>query len=316
MNMKEVSPKPVEREQVITGIEISEYQSGIPLRGWESVESALRAFSMGVSRVSISAESRKVLAADPHPIIVPFPKGNFLNQMFKEAKRVTKSQGRWQRDYKDDGAGSFSGTRVGVEKVKRTGDYILKLDVARIGAEAEKDLAEYLGIERGLVWKNVTVKLEPEGDQFRVDFEDMVRRLDGVIDYLNPWGPWEREEELRITGEDVARQLLTNDRDGEGGFFVLGLKDGLEVAIGMGLVGQRFTWENMERSGDKWRVDGSVLTGPLETDYRDETKFLSPSISISIRSETEGRYNRVPVVDPKKKEIVNDLAERVAESFK
>ena len=334
---KEVAPKPAERETVITGVEVSEYQSGIPLKGWESVENALRTFSSGAPRASRSteshqmkavAESQGAFATGFYTIAAPHLKGgaSFVDQMLEEAKRGTESQGRWHRSYDYDGVGSFFKTTVEVDQVKGTDGYILKLNAAYVGTEVEEGLAEHLGVERGLSWKNVTVGLEPVGDQFRADFEDVVRRLDGVIDYLNLPAeagkksklPWKKgkEEPGRITGKDVVQQFLITDRYGDSGDpFILGSKDGIEVTIGMGRVGRRFEWQKGEKSEDRWHADGAVLTGPLDTDYRDETKLVPPSISISIRPESEDRYSRMPIVDPEKKELMADLAERVAKSF-
>jgi hypothetical protein len=100
------------------------------------------------------------------------------------------------------------------------------------------------------------------------------------------------------------------------GKFVLGVKDGVEVTVGLGRVGRRFEYNQGHKSEDRWHVEGATITGPLDTDYRDETKFVPPSISISMHPRSEEKYNRLPAVDPKMKATMNGLASGIAAAFK
>jgi len=311
-----------ERRSAVTGVEITQYESGIPLKGWESVGNALNIFASGASRGSRATEQHQMKAVGEsyggfdaafYAIAAPHMRGggsSFVEEMLKEAEPSVKSRGQWSRSYDYDGQGSFFKTTVEVSRAGIGDDYILQLNAAYVGNQVEEGLAESLGVERGLSWKNVAVEFEPEGTQFRIDFDQVAERLQGVTATLDV-------KPKSLTGKDIVAHLMKTDKYGESeGPFVIGVKDGVEVTVGMGRVGRRFEYSQGKKSEDRWHVEGATITGPLDTDYRDETKFVPPSISVSMHPKSEERWNRLPAVEPKMKSTMVDLANGIAAAFK
>ena|SRR3989344_9484648 len=311
-----------ERRTEVTGVEVTQYESGIPLKGWESVRNALDIFASGASRGSRATEQHQMKAVGEsygglglafYAIASPHMQGSgssFVEQMLKEAEPSVKSRGSWSRSYDYDGQGSFFKTTVEVNKVGKEDGYLLQLNAAYVGNQVEEGLAETLGAERGLSWKNVAVEFEPEGTQFKIDFDQVAEKLRGVVATLDT-------KARSITGKDIVAHLMKTDKYGESeGPFVLGVKDGVEVTVNLGRVGRRFEYSQGKRSEDRWHVEGATITGSLDTDYRDETKFMPPSISVSMHPKSEDKYNRLPAVDPKMKATMNGLASEIATAFK
>lgn len=311
-----------EKRTAVTGAEVTQYESGIPLKGWESVKNALDIFASGASRGSRTTEQHQMkamgesyggLALAFYAIAAPHMQGSgssFVEGMLKEAEPSVKSRGSWERHYDYDGQGSFFKTTVEINKVGKEDGYLLQLNAAYVGNQVEEGLAEALGAERGLSWKNVAVEFEPEGTQFKIDFSQVAEKLLGVVATLDT-------KAKSITGEDIVAHLMKTDKYGESeGPFVLGVKDGVEVTVNLGRVGRRFEYSQGHKSEDRWHVEGATITGPLDTDYRDETKFMPPSISVSMHPKSEDKYNRLPAVDPKMKATMNGLANEIATAFK
>lgn len=308
-------------ELQITGVEISEYHSGIPLQGWESVSNALDIYSTGRSRSSRATrndlEKNAVQQGGPMGLFLVMAttgdRSSFVQEMLKEAEAGVKSRGSWQRHYDYDGQGVFHKTTIEIQRLAELKDgYLVGLNAAYVGKEVEDGLAETLGVEQGLQWKSVNVGLTPDGDQFRIDFAQVVNRLQPVLaDLSQPKG---RE---RISGLEVANYFMsTNEWRKQATNYILGVKDGIEVTLDLGRVERRFEYRNGDVVADNWRQEGPILSGLLDRDYEDETKFVPPSFVVSMHRFSEERYNRLPAVDPKMKATMNDLAERVAAAFK
>ncbi len=291
----------VERMPAITGVEVTQCESGIPLKGWDSVKGALYVFAKGCSPGRMATES------------IPYIEGgeeSFVDAMLEEAQPAVESRGHWHRHYDRVGAVSFYKTQVDINRVSK-GGYVLQLNAAFVGNQVEEGLAETLDVERGLLWKNVAVQFEPEGDQFRINFDEVAERLRGVVASLD-----KKAKRGEIVGRDIVDHLMkVNEWGNSVGPFVLGRKDGVEVTVGLGRVGRRYEYQEWEKSEDRWQVDGATISGPLGTDYLDETKFVPPSISISLRPKNKDRYSILPAVDPKAIATMHELAELITEAF-
>jgi hypothetical protein len=311
-----------EGRPVFTGVEVTQYESGIPLKGWESVKNALNIFASGASRASRATEQDQMKAmgesfggfgAAFYAIATAYISGggsSFVDRMLQEAEPSVQSMGRWSRSYDYDGQGSFFKTTVEINRADKKDGYILQLNAAYVSNQVEEGLAEALRVERGLSWKNVAVKFEPAGSQFKIDFDQIAKRLRGVAATLDT-------RATSIAGKDIVAALMKINQYGESeGSFVLGVKDGVEVTVSLGRVGKRFEYSQGKKSEDRWHVQGATISGPLDTDYRDETKFVAPSISIFMRPRSEEKYNRLPAVDPKMKATMHGLASGIAAAFR
>lgn len=310
----------------ITGVEISEYRCGIPLLGWDSVKGALNAFANGASKKSRATEKNQLQAIGEemggfamafYGVFAPHLQGSgnqFVEEMLQRAEPSIKKHGCWEHHYDYDGMGSFFKTTVDIKTLPEQKDaYLLELHAAYVGKEVEDGLAEYLGVEQGLQWKNVKVGLAPEGNQFKIDFDPVAEKLQPIIAEL-----FQLKGSKRITGIDVANYFMTVNEYKEQAYnFVLGIKDGVEVVLNLGEVKRRFEHRNGKVVADNWSQKESVISGLLGRDYNyeDETKLAPPSFIISIHRFSNEKYNRLPVVDPAMKATMNDLANKIASLF-
>lgn len=229
---------------------------------------------------------------------------------------------------------SFFKSRVEITRLDDLKDgYLLELNAAYVDKEVEGGLAETLGVEQGLQWKSVNVGLEPVETNFRVDFDAVADRLRPLYEELDP-APTPQPRGLRqrlveavrgeqptekpaLTGEAIVRTLLVTDEYTSGSNpFVLGLKDGVEVSLNLGRVGDRFNWRNGNRDEELWKAEGAILTGPLAESYSEDRHLEQPSITVSIKPYSKDRYDRLPAIDPKMKATMNELAEGVAATFR
>lgn len=330
-------------ELSITGVKISEYRSGIPLKGWENVESALKVFESGAARKSNAVLDHEVkaygdayggLGAALFLLGNSQGRGTFVDELLKEARPSVQNRGQWQRHYDYDGPGRFHKTSVEIKALPNLEDsYLLGLNAAYVGKDVEDGLAETLGVEQGLQWKSVNVELEPVGTNFRVNFDAVADRLKPLYEELDPAPTPELRgfrqrlvevvrgeqptEKPEFTGEAIVRTLLATDEYTSGSNpFVLGVKDGVEVSLNLGRVGDRFNWRNGNRSEELWQVEGAVLSGPLAESYSDKGGLEIPSLTVSIKPFSEDRYDRLPAIDPEMKATMSDLTEKVAAAFR
>lgn len=341
-----------ERELKVVGVEVDEYLSGIPLSGWENIRSALNAFASGKPRRSRATEDHNLKAyTEMHPLAGMLflqtnrrePENSFVDRLLKEAEPAVKERGRWSRSYDYDGQGSFHKTSVEIEDItpvdEKTNDglYLLGLNAAYVGKGVEDGLAEYLGVEQGLQRKSVHVKLEPEGNQFAIDFDKVAQKLQPLLPQLHSEteaGPENfflnllsaviksPETETALTGEEIVRQMLAADsyRSRDANPIVLGTKDikddRVEVALELGRVGDRYDWRGGNRDRELWNIDGATVRGPLAQSYQEEGKPELPSLILTVRRAAQkDEYSRLPVVNPDVKTEMNLLANQIAALF-
>lgn len=341
--LQEQSNVPRNPEMKIAGVNITEYRSGIPLSGFDSVASALHTFSTGRSGSSratkddLEGNVARMGGAMGMGIFLLATAGQdrstFVERMLQEAQPAVNGNGRWSRHYDYDGQGVFHKTTVELTKLPEQEDaYLLGLNAAYVGKEVEDGLAETLGVEQGLQWKGVNVVLEPEGSNFRIDFDQVADRLQDIYAELEPAPTPEprgfrqrlveavrktptENERLPLTGERIIQELLTTDGHRDSNSVVLGIKDGVEVSVGLGRVGDRFNWKGGNRDEELWRAEGTVLTGPLAESYERDGQLEAPSVSFSVKRYSEDRYDRLPAIDPAMKTTMNELASKIAASF-
>ena len=330
--MSQEIPDPAQQDKIgkantpelkIIGVGVNEYRLGIPLKDWESVKAALNIFASGASKGSRATERHQLKAVGDsfggeglayYGLMAPHLKGPgsaFVGQMLQEAEPVIESRGFWSRSYDYDGPGSFFKTTVEIKRLpEQEGAYLLELNAAYVGKDVEDGLAETLGVEQGLQWKSVDVRFEPEAFGFRIDFGEVARRLQGVYAEL------QTTEKPALTGRDILKTLLEIDPDrlSDSTPFVLGVKDGIEVTLNLGRVGDRFD-RRQDSKTPLWGLEDSVLTGRLAEKWGEEGKFDDPSIVITVRRFSKREFDRLPALDPAMKARMNDLASKIASAF-
>lgn len=337
-------------ELKITNVRISEHRTGIPLKGWDNVHDALRTFQTGKTRSARVTQrnlkdniARDYSEAGLELIYAASDRMNagrdMVDEMLHDAEVAVKGErGRWSRDFDYDAMGTcFFKSTVDITRVPNEEDvYLLGLNAAYVGREVEDGLAKTLGIEQGLQWKVVVAELEPVGAKFRVNFDEVVDRIKPLYETLDPvpapkpryyWSilnkateAAEQGEKTNLSGEKIVRTMLATDEYTFGANpFVLGLKNGIEISLSLGQVGDRFSLNRNtgKKEQELWEVDGAVLTGPLAESYREKGKLLPPSLVFSMERYTGEKYvTPVPVIDPEVILMIDNFAERIADAFR
>lgn len=312
---QELSTGVVTPELKITSIETLDRFMGIPLKGLDSVESALRLFATGrtvsgrATRNDLEENILDAGGAMGLGVYLMSPLGkdspDFVTKMLEEAREEIRESGKWRRNYDYDGQGVFHKTAVEIDKIPDKEDiYLLKLWAAYVGGEVEDGLAESLGIEQGLQFKHISASLESQGDKFAIDFDAVAKKLQPLyVDFYPKGAP--------LTGDSLLDVMLAVDsRDKNTRSFPIGARNGIDVSFDLGRLGHRIKWKNGEPSEDTWSREGNVLMGPLVEDRSEEGKFESPSIIVSINRHSQDRWDRLPAIDPEMKAEMNEIGSK------
>lgn len=328
----------------VTGVEISEYRGGIPLSGWQSVEAALETFASGRTKKSRATQQN----IEDHVenvgggiglglyflTLARMDRDSFVGDLLKEAQEALKGRDRWSRHYDYDGLGTvFFKTTVEIDRIPDLQEgYLLGLNAAYVGKEVEDGLSETLGVEQGLHRKSVSVKLEPRGSEFRIDFDKVAEKIHPFYTQIEEGKKFNdikaNLKELKrtltgkkplsteLTGENVLRKLLdVEPYSGDTNPFLLGIHEGLEVYFNLGRVGYRFYNERGARRRELWRSEGAILSGPLAKSHNEIGKSEPPSIVFTVRRFSRDRFNRIPAIDPAMKVSMDELANKIAGIF-
>lgn len=104
----------------ITNVSVEHYDSGIPLKGWSSVRSALSLYASGVAKGSHATNNEQVKAIGQsyggiglgiYLLSAPHMQGvsnSFVDLMTAEAIIALQERDYWSRSYDYDGQGSSS----------------------------------------------------------------------------------------------------------------------------------------------------------------------------------------------------------------
>lgn len=193
-----------------------------------------------------------------------------------------------------------------------------------MGKEVEDGLAEYLGVEQGLIRKSVDIEFQSEQGQFAIDFNQVLKHLRKVRRGLNKPSPnvltrlafLAMGRRNATEGEKLVQHFMRLDRYESGPKpIVIGTKGNLEIVMQLGRVGHRFEYDNGQKSESHWEANGAVLMGPLDTDYSNKNLLVEPTISFTIRKQSKEEYSRLPILDPKEKQLAEDLASKIVSAF-
>jgi hypothetical protein len=302
----------------------------IPLKGWASVEAALKTYSNGFvkgSRDTSDKQERDIRQAHGGLAEALFVvtslhlgrEGSIDDEILPEAKKALAERDSWQKHFDYDGMGTpFFKTTVEIKVIDREQDlYGLGFYAAYVGDKPEEGLAEYLEIPRTFLWSSIIIQADPVGDdRFSFDFEQIIRKLDDIL------GTSE------IGGEAIAQAMMRYD-DCNGHHleskpgFVIKQEEDLRIFLSPGRVQERFPWHDPfgpeRRQLDTWSIDGSVLTGFLAESYSDRTKKEPPTLVISLSNHflnSWGMKENLPVWQPEKKERIIALTNQIVEALK
>lgn len=336
-------------ELKIHGVEVIERRRGIPLSGWKSVRNALELLGSatapyiertgkenlnidaGVTRADFQASVAKAEARvrlNPsriyHLALERSGQDPFVDSLVKEAEdTIREHRMYWTTDpyYRvasHIARGLVFGSFLTIRKIQgKHNAYLLEIDSPSTEG-AEHHLAESLGIERDLRWKAVMVGLEPDSDNFAIDFDQVLKR---VVSPLA--GLYGQEAENIVTGHSAARTLyeiamnVTDNHDSGSSSILLGERNGLAARVSLEGIGSPVAYGY--RIGDPilWTVEGAILRGPLVRDFLDQRRFSIPTIVFEIgRRGREWYKTPKTIIDSPTKAAINSLADRVASAFR
>lgn len=314
--------EPVTPESKIIGVTTSEQLSGIPLNTWKSVRSALITFT-GENRLKIHGLG-KPLTQDQKRYLEQ-RSTLFIDGILKAARPIVDGDnGHWERFYDYDGDTSFYKTKVDIRRVPELNAYLLGLSSAT-DKEAEAKLAKKLKIERGLLWKEISVQFKPNGDNFEIDFLEIVQRFQDIENQLlsTPIStPKEKRwREAELTAEVIIMDMLARRQ------ILFGNKNDVEVSLSLWGEGDRYQYESDgEVRKDLWRRRGFVLSGPLgrvgstltlsDRSLGKEGEIVPTSVIFTVRRyDNNFKPSNLPATHPSMKTAMNKLASEIADSF-
>lgn len=254
----------------------------IPLRGWEDVTAALSAFAHELPQQALDIPShprRAILDAFDAEDLPLFAGTSqrvewlqlFLEMELRKARAALENQTRWQGGYEYEGIGPFFKTAVDIVHLDRAQElYGLGLKSSGIGDQPERELADFLQVERCLYWCKVTIETSPEGNLFFFDFDQLLERLRGV------------HAAFHLSGEQLASELMAATDFGPGvqGPCALLFREGrLWIKLAPERVARRY-----DKRGDRlqWKREEGVLTGPLEEIWDRPGAYRPPTIAIEL----------------------------------
>jgi len=262
-------------------VEVVEHRRGILLNGIHSVKAALEVFITGSH-------------------------SEVLDEMFAEMyKHFAAGRRIFHKSYEQDGVGPFHNMVVNVRKCK--GDlYILTLTGFHTGDEPEIGLATVLDVMRTLSWLEVKISMPVVGEEFRVDFDEVMVNLRKVFKLHDC-----------ENGKFVVDAMLETDDSGDtaGDYMVDSTRD-MYVIMSLTDVGNPTDhtdgWPKVI-----WKAEGAVLKGALREKSDEPGKFMTPMLSIAVkRQEISPNRTFQSFITPEEKEGGLYLATLIAEAFK
>ncbi len=298
----------------ILNVSIDERRRFIPLKGWESVKSAIVTFEQGVrgsrdtEQVTIDAISDRSgpMAVGLFLLASVKTEGSsrLVEKLLVEGEKVLAKQDEYSKHYDYDGMGTaFFKTGVDIKVLDRPQDmYGIGIWAAYVGDKPEKGLAEHFGIPRALLSCSVEVEVEPSAENsFQFDFEPIAHKLEAMF-------------ETKMTGKQIAEAMMKQNKyDESKPGFILQRADGLEVSIKPGRVESRFVYRQAKR--DTWSINGSLFSGELQEDFKSEKRGAkaTPTFLVTLSSSDEDKqgYSR-PIWNPEEQKKATDLAGKIA----
>ena len=303
----------------ITKVTVEHYDRGIPLKGWDSVKSALNLYASGAVKGSHATENEQAkavgqsfgalglglyLVASPHMQGV---RNSFVERMTDEAHETLQERDHWSRHCDYDGQGVFFKTSVEITVLDRKEElYMLEINAAYVGSAPESELAEELGIPRALRYYMVTAEIKSEdGLHFAFDFEEALRAVDGVL----------KTDSLK--GVEIANTFMAGDRFAGIKPVQIFFGTGISVTVAPGRVERRYVYnKTSEAHQDTWTIEGPVLYGLLDSSYVDESRKEPPTIIFTVTNAQRDHFGySLPIWDADQKDRIDILSHQIAEAL-
>lgn len=280
--------------------------SGVPIVGREDLLKAIDLYasdppSSNLSSVRIPNRTSRIVRNKANEFSSIDDKDTFLRRL---KDRIQDELNRDRLVFKDFSFSSvvepFNGMSLAVRALGLKKElFVLKL--TRCGDESlEKKLAKMHGVERALNSIDVDAYLERDGDDVRIDFEELVRALDSV-EGLNT---------STLHGEAVLAEITDFGRREDK--FSLGNYDfppanGLVTKMSFYSIPQDYP---LSLNAHTLHINGSTLVAPLEENY-------FPRIQFQITGGTSDLgFLGEPITDGERKVTATNLGNSIESVFK
>ena len=291
-------------------------QRGIALQGIDAVKTAIQTFYSG--RVQGSDAKQASLMQDgglagafasvPLEQVHAGQKESWMDKRLEEMEQSLARRGFYRRHFDDDGVGPFLKTTVDVRPIPGEEQmYMLELNAAYAGDRVEKNLAAMLEIERGMASISVGKDMPVVADKCHIDFDKLLRRVQGVLDVND------------VSGEQVVAKILAHKPNDTPNGIVLGkcaANKNLTIALSMECIGWRLDHPSFDV--DLWSGEGSKLIVPVREEWEDRTKVLQPRVDFVI-SVAEPKKDVVgsslPTFDAAIKREMGELAKELEQAL-
>jgi len=209
--------------------------------------------------------------------------------------------------------GGYCGGRSNDIRIWVNLEELYVLNLLDVTNRDESILAEMLGVERGLLRTCVTLKLEPVGNRFEIDFEQLVRQVRNVLD-VKECGEGLRKcietscvyTQTIFEGEFLKVEVALQPPDQ-----LLQAKDGMRVIV----------------CDKNWSSCGSILTGPLSSfkgNLGGNPNVIPPRIYFVVERLVKAPKDFSsyilcypnPATTPKSRQEMLSLAENIAQQFR
>lgn len=302
----------------IIEVKTNSYYRSIPLQGWDSLSAALNLYAQGETKASLATRLRLVedmdaaygsgaldLMAEMKKI--QGPPDLFVTRLLTEARQRLNERDSWHGSYEYEAMGTpFFKASIDIELLDRSHEvYGLGISAAYVGDKPEEELAALLNIPRTLVRSTVIATTDPEpNDRFAFDFEQILRKLDDVL------------ETKHLTGTFLATEMMKGDQYSEPPSLLLFRDTGIQIVITLGNVERRFNHRHSARPHDTWSLNGSVVSGFLKESYSIPGTLELPTFTVTITSSRGEKYTRKPFWEDSTKASVLRLTERLADALR
>lgn len=284
-------------ERFFTSIDMHDYHSGVPIQGFDTIQHILNTSWEGL----LSGINQR-------------------KQQMVEGAEYTLPQGAVWKDGIDhtDFSRLLWDSSFDIEVVpnKNAPDSYVVFYDGRLHGLSEEEIAQKANSEVLLQRRTITAELPVTNERFRIDFDQILRRIQMTTGGLDSY----------LTGEEFAQRLKAEPQRKRVERLrlidttrarVLGEKDGVGIAIEPGeeLFDKRYT----SRGRDLWIGKKSMLSGPYTTQdpvdphlgkYKD-----NPRILITVASTESGGFN-TRVLDPQTSSRIRTIGDQVVEALK
>lgn len=274
------------------------YQRYFVVKGLDGVVGVIKLFAGQEDHNEAHKKTMRDLAASRgNSFVVDWPGAKmptegFLAKVLLDIK-ATLDDGREYKTGFDYAPGHFFKTTVSVFAL---GDGYYGVGFYGYSEEPERTLIQKYGLYPALIWGQVSLSVDPVGDTFTFDFDEMAQKLS-------------REFSGSFGGEAIAHAFIENNRH-ESKDVSLFCEGPFAFTLFLNSLGISPQYE------DPWTMKRGTVTGKVSKRHGSQYK-PTVILHISKKVEKEERWKNAPITvwKPEEKELLVNLTDRLERAF-